>query len=416
MYLALRFFRLHILMIGSLLAIAPFQALSQDASSCGYPDWFAVQHAQVEGRHLSPLCKGELDASEDHRSLAERELNAVIAAAPQSAAAYKAHATLSQFYLRIGRFHDAEAQIEAMLAVKPNAPDLVNIHSLIKILANHPDMAVSNADATASVNTHVMYGNVFAPVTMNGTATSYMLDTGADFSIMSDVEAARLRLRPESSTTTTSDISGRSGEQLKVVVIDDLIFGATHLRHVPFFVIADTNDAFSGTPSDQHGILGIQPLVAVRKLTFRADGKLVIAGKTEPAIAKAPILFADRMPLTQIRYRDRPLTVTLDLGATQTTLNPLFGRLFPDVVQSGKTQSHDLTGVSGTTVQQSVSVPHLTLQFGRNVNLTPATILLNQTTGASAGATANLGFDLMQQAEPFTIDFRTMNIEFSPGH
>ncbi len=410
---AFRPFRLYVIIVSALFAIAPIQALSQDASSCGYPDWFAVQHAQVEGRHLSPLCKGELDASEDHRSLAERELNAVIAAAPQSAAAYKAHAALSHYYLRIGRFHDSEMQIEAMLADKPNASDLVNMHSLIKILANHPDMTISNADATASVNTHVMYGNVFAPVTVNGTPASYMLDTGAGFSLMSEAEAAHLRLRPESSTATMNDISGRPGPELKMVVVDDLILGATHLHHVPFMVVADTMGAFSGIPPDQHGILGIPPLVALGKFTFLADGKLVIAGKAEPAISKIPILFEGTAPLTQIRYRDRALTVTLDTGADQTVLYPRFGLLFPDVVQSGKKHSHDLTGISGTTQQQSVSVPRLTLQFGRNVDLTDATILLDKSFGESTGAAANLGFDLMRQAEPFTIDFRTMNIEFS---
>ena len=139
-----------------------------------------------------------MDASKDHRSLAERELNAVIAAAPHSAEAYKAHGALSHYYMRSGRFHDAETQIEAMLAAKPNAMDLANIHSLFKLLATNPDMTISNADAAASVNTHVIDGNVFAPVTVNGTATSYMLDTGAQFSIMSDTEASHLRLKPES--------------------------------------------------------------------------------------------------------------------------------------------------------------------------------------------------------------------------
>jgi hypothetical protein len=50
-------------------------------------------------------------------------------------------------------------------------------------------------------------------------------------------------------------------------------------------------------------------------------------------------------------------------------------------------------------------------QFGREVDLTPAVILLDQTTGASAWAAANLGYDLMQQARPFTLNFRRMKIE-----
>jgi predicted aspartyl protease len=405
----------HIVFIACLLAIASFPAIAQDAASLGYADWFAVQHAQGEGKRLSPLGKGELDASEDHRSLAEAELNAVIKAAPQGDVAYEAHSTLSHFYLRIGRFHDAETQIQAMLVARPTALDLANVHSLFRLLSSHPDLTVPRAGA-AIIHTHVIEGNIFAPVTVNGTATSYMLDTGLDLSVMSETEAARLGLQSESSTTRMNDISGLRGSELKIVVVNNLIIGVTHLNHVPFLVVADTNGAFSGIPSGQHGILGIQPLLALGRLTFKPDGTLTIAGETEPAISTVPVLFAGTTPLTQIRYRNKPLTVTLDTGATQTTLNPPFAQLFPDIVQSGKNQSHEMNGLSGTTAQQSVSVPHLTLLFGRDVELTPATILLNQTTGASAWSAANLGYDLIQQAVPFTLDFHRMTIEFLASH
>ena len=75
------------------------------------------------------------------------------------------------------------------------------------------------------------------------------------------------------------------------------------------------------------------------------------------------------------------------------TLNPLFAKEFPEVVEGRNTQSHAMIGLSGTTAQGSVSVPHLTLKFGREVELAPATILLDQTTAASAWAAANFGYD-----------------------
>lgn len=71
-----------------------------------------------------------------------------------------------------------------------------------------------------------------------------------------------------------------------------------------------------------------------------------------------------------------------------------------------------LNGISGQTEQRSVSLPHLTLGFGREVSLSPATILLNETTGTSVYTAANLGYDLMQQARPFTIDFDQMIVTF----
>lgn len=401
----------YILLIGSLLLIAPAGAFSQDASSCGYPDWFAVQKAQNQGTILSPLCKGELDAGEDHRVLAETELNAVIKSAPQSAEAYQAHSVLSHFYLRIGHFHEAEVHIHAMLASRLTAPDLANIRSLFELLASNPDMTVASKHA-ATIPTQVIAGNIFAPVTVNGSPRTYMLDTGMDISAMSEKEAAYLGLRVQSSTTRMNDINGVAGAELRVVVVDDLVVGATQIRHVPFIVLADDNGAFVGVPLDHQGILGIQPLSALGSLSFQANETLTISHNTAHTVTTAPLLFVGTSSLTQIVYRGRALPVTLDMGATQTTFNPPFAKLFPEVVRTGTNQNHDLRGLSKSTVQPSVSIPHLKFQFGRKVELDPATILLNQTTGSSAWAAANLGYDVMHQAKPFTLDFHRMRIGF----
>ncbi len=402
----------HVLFVGALLIIAPRGAFSQDAPLCGYPDWFAVQQAQNQGKILSPLCKGELDAGEDHRALAETELNAVIKSAPQSAEAYQAHSTLSHFYQRIGRFHDAEAQVNAMLASRPTAPDLANIRSLFKLLASHPDMTVASERA-ATIPTQVVAGNIFAPVTVNGSRRTYMLDTGMDVSFMSEQEAASLGLKAQSSTTRMNDISGAAGAELRVVVVNDLVVGATHIRYVPFLVFPDDNGAFAGLPPDHQGVLGIQPLSALGSLSFHANETLTISHNTGRTVTTAPLLFVGTSSLTQIVYEGRALTVTLDMGATQTTFNPPFAKLFPEVVRTGTNQNHDLRGLSKRTVQASVSVSHLKFRFGRKVELDPAIILLDETTGSSAWAAANLGYDVMQQARPFTLDFRGMKIEFT---
>ena len=387
------------------------QASAQAASTCGGSDWFVVQHVQIAGSKLSLLCKGELDAAKNHREAAETQLKAVIAKSPRSADAYAAHSTLTHFYLRTGRFRDANAQVVAMLAVKPKAPDIQNLRSLFAALAAIPDLAIVSSQP-AIVRTHVIDGNVFAPITIDGSARTYMLDTGMNLSMMSESEAKSLGLDPQSSTTSLSDISGLSRPEAGIVQVDHLVVGATELRHVPFLVVADTNGAFVGIPPGQQGVLGIQPLLALGTLSFRKDGYLYIGGKAEPASTTAPLLFDGEMPLSQIVYRGRPLTVTFDMGATQTILNPPFGKLYPEVLKQGKTESHTLNGISGSTSQRSVSLPHLEMVFGRQVDLSPATILLDEANGARAYAAANLGYDLMQQAIPFTIDFHRMLITF----
>lgn len=388
--------------------------LAQDVSVCVSPDWFVVQQGQLAGARLSPLCVGELHAAEDNREAAESELRAVIAGAPQSTDAYEARSTLEHFYFRIGRFRDANTQIDAMLKTHPTAPDLLNLRSLLGLLASYPDFSLAKS-SPATVRTEVFDGNVFAPVTVEGAARSYMIDTGMPISMMTRSEAKSLGLTPQASTTSMSDISGRASHGLQIVEVGRLVVGATELRHIPFMVVEDTHGAFVGIPDGHHGILGIQPLAALGILGFQKDGTLSLGQIARPDSKSIPMLFAGEMPLSRIAYHHQLLTVTFDTGATQTTLNPSFGTLHPELLNEGQTEDHTMNGVSGSTIQRSVSLRHLKLVFGREVDLAPAIILLNQTTGASAYAAANLGYDMMQQARPFTIDFRRMLIAFPPA-
>ena len=390
------------------------RVLAQAPYLCSSPDWFAVQRAQQKGDALSALCKGELDVAEGHSDAAASELRAVIAAAPQSTDAYAAHSTLLHLYLRLGRFHDANSELIAMLQARPTAPDLLNMRSMLALLTTHPDFAVTKS-SPATVRTEVFDGNVFAPVTVQGAARSYMLDTGMPISMMTRSEAKSLGLRPEVSSTSMNDISGLSGPGLQIVMVDRLKFGSTELRNVPFMVVEDTQGAFVGIPEGHHGILGIQPLVAANTLGFGRDGMLSLDSRVEQVDTYVPMLYGGEGILTQIVYRDRPLTVTLDSGATQTTVNPPFAALYPEVLGWGKTEDHTMNGISGSSTQRSVSVPRLELRFGRQVELAPAVILLNQTTGASAYSAANLGYDMLQQAKPFTLDFGRLVIGF-PSH
>jgi len=364
---------------------------------------------------LSTLCRGELDAAEDRREAAEAELRDVIAESPLSASVYAAHSTLLHFYFRIGRFRDANAQMLAMLAARPAAPDLQNVRSLFTLLASSQDLAIVSHHP-AIIRTHVIDGNVFAPVTIEGSARAYMLDTGMNLSMMSESEAKSLALKSHSATTAVSDISGLSGSGARIVEVDRLLIGGTELRHVPFLVVDDTNGAFVGIPAGQRGILGIQPLQALGMLGFRRDSTLSIGATTEPASNAIPLLFDGELPLSRVVYHEQQLTVTLDLGATQTTLNPPFAKLFPEVLKEGRSESHTLSGISGNTDQRSVSLPSLNLTFGRQVDLSPANILLDETNGTSAYTAANLGYDLMQQARPFTIDFHRMLVTFPAEH
>lgn len=202
-----------------------------------------------------------------------------------------------------------------------------------------------------------------------------MLDTGLNLSMMSESEAKSLGLNSQSSTTSVSDISGLKGPGAQIVFVKGLLIGGTEIRRVPFLVVKDDNDAFVGIPAGQRGILGIQPLLALQTLTFGADDTLSFARKDKTAFHSLPLLFDGALPLTQVAFQGQSLTVTFDMGATQTTLNPPFAKMFPKILADGKSESHLLNGISGSTHQNSVRYPALFVVMRKSVNIGECSIV-----------------------------------------
>ena len=287
------------------------------------------------GDPLSTLCKAELDAAENRYQAAEHELKAIIARSPHNDDAYAARSTLTQFYLRAGHFKEANAEIVAMLTEKPRALDLQNVRSLFALLAAGPDLTVVR-HRQETIPLHTIDGNVFAPITVKGSKRAFMLDTGLNLSMMSESEAKSLGLRGQLSDTAVSDISGLKGSGAQIVFVNRLLIAGMEIRHVPFLVVKDDNGAFVGIPPGQRGILGIQPLLALQTLTFGARDTLSFAGENGTASHSSPLLFDGAFPLTQVVFQGRPLTVTFDMGATQTTLNPPFAKTFPHILAERK--------------------------------------------------------------------------------
>jgi hypothetical protein len=176
---------------------------SADETSCVNPDSFAVRQASLEGKQLTALCKGELDAAEGNVRAAENELGVVIHKAPGSEDAYQARSTLSHVYFRLGRFHEAEAQVGAMAAMKPGAADLRNVRPLYELLVHSPDLTIAYSQPS-TIESKMIEGNVFVPVVVNGTAAVCMVDSGMNLSMMSESDVARLHLTSQSIETRMS--------------------------------------------------------------------------------------------------------------------------------------------------------------------------------------------------------------------
>ena len=103
----------------------------------------------------------------------------------------------------------------------------------------------------------------------------------------------------------------------------------------------------------------------------------------------------------------------LDTGATTTDFNANFASLFADLLErSGKKGTQEITGIGGTQVFESVTLPEFTLTIGaKAVALRPANVTLQRNTLIGGNCClANVGRDVLTQAQSVSIDFAAMTL------
>jgi len=375
---------------------------------CEAHDWFQMRDHVADG-NASLLCKGAVDASFENRDAAERELETVIQKQPHSASSYRAHEILSTMYLREGRYRQAAAQLDQMLVEKPDAEDVQAAHSLFAVLTRYPDQTVASSEPS-TLRGETIEDNLFIPVSAHGITGTYIVDTGANLSMMCESEAHRLGLKLDTTSTKVADIGGKDAA-VRIAVVPDLWIGKTHLKHVAFIVTSDAAMPFVELPEGHKGVLGIQVLIALGTIRISRDNRVDIGVGPAPASAKVvPLAFDSAMPVTQMSLNGKALNFTFDTGASTTYLGPVFASAFPDLMRTGSKKDHKLTGVNGSTTQDSSELPSVRFQLGKEVELKPATVMLEASFMNSEWSVGNLGYDLISQAIPITIDFRAMQL------
>lgn len=369
--------------------------------------WFAFRDATEQGK--APLFyRGATEAAFNQIKLAQKNLSAVIKAAPHSHDAHEAHEMLAEMYFRNGLYREAYLQIGAILAEDPNADDVKNVSSMFRALSQSDQIVL-----TKKASTLPMFMNedgVYVPIVLDGHEAHYSLDTGSNLSVMSESEAKRLGLQVQGVETQFGSVTA-AHIGARIAIVKDLIIGGLHLENVAFDVLPDAQEPFVDSPEEERGILGIPVLIAMQ--TFRWDPKGTFAFGFKPKhknLSTSNLAFDGPMPVTQVAVELKKLEFTLDTGETHSILYAPFAKEFSDLLKaSGQKESHKLTGLAGSSNYDSVLLPSLQLELGGlDVRLAPAHVLTEDINGN--WAPGNLGMDLLNQARTVTFDFHAMTL------
>ena len=356
----------------------------------------------------SPLAAASRANALNQNDAAEKLLRQIIRRAPQSIEAAEAHKLLSRIYIRTGRYKRATDNLDEWYRKFPDSADAQAERRDVDQVRGLPDQI--NGPRRPAVLKHD--GDFAAPLTVNGKACTFLMDTGAGVSIITQQAAERLGLEFRGAGAVIGDSSGK-GFTAKTAVARELVLGNMRIKNVSFFVVPD-QEPFTSFPLDQRGILGVPIHFAVGTWQWSKSGTIRLGEKIPPRGSQPNLTFFRNKTLVSAEIAGRSVFFTLDSGAVNTDLNSNFVGSFGDLVSNAQKTTRDVKGVGGTSTFESYTLPELKLSVaGHPLTLRPAEVTV-QKLGAIGGecCVGNFGDDLLTQAERFTLDFDNMSLRF----
>ena len=192
--------------------------------------YFELRDA-IKDQNAPPLFPGAVASAFNDTKRAEKYLNRAIKLEPTSDEAYEAHGQLAYLFARLGRNREVVQQFDRMLAIKPNSPGVQNARSMFAGFSRYPDQAFGKKHSTKVRGATVSKDELTIPVSVHERALNWIVDTGANISVISESEAQMLGLTVGNEKAVFNDLNGGSAA-MRTTVIDRLTIGEIEVRNV----------------------------------------------------------------------------------------------------------------------------------------------------------------------------------------
>lgn len=326
----------------------------------------------------------------------ERYMHRVIASTAGKDKKTAARMHLTALYSILGRSRLALSSYQDVAKTMGESP-------LLKAFAAQPEMSVARLEESTLPYARDA-GKLAVPVTINGTAGNYILDTGAGFSAVSESEARRVGMRiVDIGAVPVAGFTGATAPVAKIGIADKLELGRIELRNVPFLVLLAEN-----LMPAREGALGVQVLIACGAIYWNTNGFVRLGRRTSGDLNtdRSNLSFDGDAIYAQAALGGRKLNFHLDTGGGS-YLSPLFAKEFPALVRdSGQPNTWSLRGFGESNKNfPATMLPEIQLDLAEGCcTMHPAPII--EVPGAWGHGM--IGFNLLKNARAVTLDFRRM--------
>jgi predicted aspartyl protease len=282
--------------------------------------------------------------------------------------------------------------------------------ALARILNGAPPQTIAWEGPVRLKTTRNPLGSRMAEVTVNGVSDPWLLDTGANQTVVTQSFAKRLGLTPlPGAAPAGSGLTGRT-ISIQAAVLPELHLGGATLSNVAVVIIEDASLRISnGADAYQiNAVLGYPIFKALGVVTFARD-----EFRAGDAAAKnfqgAPMYMRGLTPAIECEVEGRPLLFTFDTGASSTELSVRYYELFREPPGRWEKHVEDSSGAGGSIRRDVYVQPRVVMKAGAaTITLKDVSILPVRANAGIDVLFGNLGQDFIDSFESVSLDFQKM--------
>lgn len=297
-----------------------------------------------------------------------------------------------------------------------NLDDEIQILNILKALKDEAPQYIADFHKKTLPISNNFIGVQTIPVKINSTTYSFIFDTGAGFSTISNSMATILKLKilDKESISIKGGVTGLS-TKVKLGIADKIDIGDIVVNNVVFLVFPDS----SLTINLKEGkfllepILGFPVIKELGSITVHTDKIEIDSYSTE---VREPNMAVDFLkPILFLNYKGSDLPFTFDTGAGHSILTEVFYNNYKNIVEKeGVANIRKFSGAGGTKDFKVFELPIIHFRiFEDTITLKHIDVSIEKISTANDVYYGNLGQDLIKQYRSMTMNFQGSWIKFN---
>ena len=332
-------------------------------------------------------------------------------------------AALADDYLKLFRYRDAASQYSILLTRYPGDIDSAVLDSIkddfgaIQLMADYPPQQIEKTGGIRLKTVHSPIGTFDTVLQVNGVQSPWILDTGANFSLVSASLARQLGVKVSEKTAQTKGGTNGLENIVHVGLLPKIELGGAVIHNMVLLIFDDRSLKITYGPNISYQIqalLGYPVFQALGSASFTSDGYFVSDSSDTDTGAFSRMFMNKLTPLVEAGVEGKKLLFTFDTGANGSELTKRYYDAFPEQFRKLPLVSVQVGGAGGTKNRKLYRLPQLSMEMGGQRVVLHDVPVVTSLYGTELDASyGNLGRDITAPFASFTVDFSKMR--FSLG-